>query len=86
MEEVGSETCIPGGRVCCTSYDFCSSSRGLPININSKAVSYYYSKAMVSGVRAMYVPVAPVAYQVILEPGTGQFREFEAPRVHTILV
>ena len=28
-------------------------------------------------------PVAPLAYQVILEPGTGQFREFESPRVHT---
>ena len=28
------------------------------------------------------VPVAPVAYQVILEPGIGQFREFEPPRVH----
>ena len=27
-------------------------------------------------------PVAPVAYQVILEPGIGQFREFESPRVH----
>ena len=26
-------------------------------------------------------PVAPVAYQVILEPGIGQFREFESPRV-----
>ena len=25
-------------------------------------------------------PVAPVAYQVILEPGIGQFREFESPR------
>ena len=24
-----------------------------------------------------------MAYQVILEPGTGQFREFESPRVHT---
>ena len=24
-----------------------------------------------------------VAYQVILEPGIGQFREFEFPRVHT---
>ena len=24
-----------------------------------------------------------VAYQVILEPGIGQFREFEPPRVHT---
>ena len=28
-------------------------------------------------------PVAPVAYQVILEPGIGQFREFERRRVHT---
>ena len=26
---------------------------------------------------------ASVAYQVILEPGIGQFREFESPRVHT---
>ena len=30
-------------------------------------------------------PVAPVAYQVILEPGMGQCREFEPPRVHTRL-
>ena len=28
-------------------------------------------------------PVALVAYQVILEPGIGQFREFESPRVRT---
>ena len=28
-------------------------------------------------------PVAPVAYQVILEPGKRQFREFEPRRVHT---
>ena len=27
--------------------------------------------------------VAPVAYQVVLEPGIGQFREFDSPRVHT---
>ena len=27
--------------------------------------------------------VAPVAYKVILEPGVGQFREFESPWVHT---
>ena len=26
---------------------------------------------------------APVAYQVIFEPGIGRFREFESPRVHT---
>ena len=30
-----------------------------------------------------HCPVAPVAYQVILEPGIGQFREFEPRRVHT---
>ena len=29
------------------------------------------------------VPVAPVAYRVVLEPGIGQFREFKSPRVHT---
>ena len=29
------------------------------------------------------MPVAPVAYQGILEPGIGQFREFEPHRVHT---
>ena len=29
------------------------------------------------------MPVAPVAHQIILEPGIGQFREFEPPRVHT---
>ena len=28
-------------------------------------------------------PVGPVAYQVNLEPGIGQFREFEPGRVHT---
>ena len=28
------------------------------------------------------LPVAPVAYQVILEPGIVQFREFEPRRVH----
>ena len=28
-------------------------------------------------------PVAPVAYQVIFEPGIGQFRELEPRRVHT---
>ena len=30
-----------------------------------------------------HMPVAPVAYQVVLEPGIGQFREFEPLRVHT---
>ena len=29
------------------------------------------------------MPVAPVAYQDIVEPGIGQFREFESLRVRT---
>ena len=34
--------------------------------------------------RLNILPVAPVAYQLILEPGiVGQFREFEPRRVHT---
>ena len=31
----------------------------------------------------LVVGSAPVAYQVILEPGLGQCREFERRRVHT---
>ena len=27
-----------------------------------------------------------VAYKVILEPGIGQFREFESPRLHTRMI
>ena len=38
---------------------------------------------VVGGVGRTYISVAPVAYQVILEPGICQFREFESPRVHT---
>ena len=30
------------------------------------------------------MPVSPVACQVFLEPGIGQLREFESPRVHTL--
>ena len=32
---------------------------------------------------SIYLPVAPLAYQVILEPGIDQFREFEPRRVHS---
>ena len=35
-----------------------------------------------NGQRRVYHPVAPVAYQAILEPRIGQFREFECSRVH----
>ena len=41
----------------------------------------YHAKYRIP-ITGMY-PVAPVAYQVILEPGIGQFREFESPQVHT---
>ena len=34
-----------------------------------------------TGTASIQYAVAPVAYQVILEPGIGQFREFESPRV-----
>ena len=37
---------------------------------------------VLTGVADLY-PVAPVAYQVILEPGIRQLREFEPPGVHT---
>ena len=54
----------------------------------------YFNLPFVTGLRLQptvvfhdRVPVlythAPVAYQVVLEPGIGQFREFESPRAHT---
>ena len=46
-------------------------------------VRAYSSKPKQSWVFAYMWTVAPVAYQVILEPGIGQFREFKSPRVHT---
>ena len=36
-------------------------------------------KPNVCAPRGVYTPVAPVAYQAILEPGIGQLREFESP-------
>ena len=36
-----------------------------------------------TNVSEMYTPVAPVACQVVLEPGKGQFRDFGSPRGHT---
>ena len=38
------------------------------------------------GINNSLSAVAPVAYQVILEPGIGQFREFEPRRVHTRII
>ena len=34
----------------------------------------------------LYITHCPVAYQVIFEPGTGQFREFKSPRVGTRII
>ena len=50
-----------------------------------------YKKSVVANINANELPhsrthvwpVAPVAYQVILEPGIGQFRDFKSRRVHT---
>ena len=41
------------------------------------------STASDAGGAHIAMAVAPVAYQVILEPGVGQFREFQSTRVHT---
>ena len=43
----------------------------------------FYSSCPLDSWQAYYMPVAPVAYQVVLEPDIGQFREFEPRRVHT---
>ena len=43
----------------------------------------YHMEFFVRGGIYIGQPVAPVAYQVIFEPGIGQFREFEPRRVHT---
>ena len=43
----------------------------------------YYPQVDFATCQTHIMPVAHVAYQVILEPGIGQFREFESPRVHT---
>ena len=44
---------------------------------------YKQSGLKLRRITRLYLPVAPVAYQVILEPGIGQFRELEPRRVHT---
>ena len=41
------------------------------------------SLPIVTQIRGGHKAGAPVAYQIILEPGIGQFREFEPRRVHT---
>ena len=46
-------------------------------------VTYVLDAGRMAGHGDIGKPVAPVAYQVILEPGIGQFCEFEPRRVHT---
>ena len=46
---------------------------------NAAVVSFFLGILL----EELHTAVAPVAYQVILVPGIGQFREFESPRVHT---
>ena len=48
--------------------------------LTSRLVNKTYSEPQAV---AHVKPVAPVAYQVILEPDIGQLREFEPRRVHT---
>ena len=47
------------------------------------ALSLFFVSVSGQGIE---LPVAPVAYQFILEPGIGQFREFEPRRVHTRII
>ena len=51
--------------------------------VGLKPRGYRKLKRGSTGSSMSYSPVAPVAYQVILEPAIGQLREFEPPRVHT---
>ena len=54
--------------------------KGRHLWLESRSVKYIYIHIYID----LYIyPVAPVAYQVIFEPGIGQFREFEPRRVHT---
>ena len=57
---------------------------GLGISTSNSRIGrqeWYHSDDF--GLRWAIISVAPVAYQVILESGIGQFREFEPRRVHT---
>ena len=53
-------------------------------NFKSQILTCFLSRTVCT--RYVIQPVAPVAYQVILEPGIGQFREFEPRRVHTLVL
>ena len=61
--------------------------RGAPTffacRLGSHVRSYQVYVYQVPGTQRGVNTVAPVAYQVILEPGIGQFRGFETPRVRT---
>ena len=61
-----------------------SSSAKTSLLLRSARITIGRKGTRVQGVsfQMLNILVAPVAYQVILEPGIGQFREFEPRRVH----
>ena len=72
---------------------FCKWSNGLKNPTNALTLHFVYffvqnpcfpessllTSACFAARRGGLEPVAPVTYEVILEPGIGQFREFESP-------
>ena len=56
---------------------------GIPAFAGTHMLRIGQSSTSICSIQYLIEPVAPVAYQVILEPGIGQFREFEPRRVHT---
>ena len=56
---------------------------GMPAFAGTHMLRIGQSSTSICSIQYLIEPVAPVAYQVILEPGIGQFREFEPRRVHT---
>ena len=57
---------------------------GALTSFKENRVDYADARTAPAATGHVYVqPVAPVAYQVILELGISQFRDFEPPRVHT---
>ena len=56
---------------------------GGKVSFTIKAAGQVYKQSSLCTWVGLFEPVAPVAYQVILELGVGQFREFKPRRVHT---
>ena len=67
-------------RCTCSSFIFCPNISLWESVLSSQILERYQKEKWGTSI---VKPVAPVAYRVILEPGIGQFREFEPRRVHT---